>query len=71
MGRSLLRERSSSRVRPIGRCPECGLPIEASEGWLDAERVVAEHVRACAMSQSVRVMRHDPSRLRGLLRPAL
>jgi hypothetical protein len=48
VGRSLLRERAGRRSRAIGACPSCGDVLSGpSEGWLDAEHVMAEHLVAC------------------------
>jgi hypothetical protein len=47
-GRSLLRERAVRGAHPIGDCPRCGDPLTApTECWLDAERVVTEHLQSC------------------------
>ena len=70
MGRSLLRERQHLRARPFGDCPDCGTTLVSSDDWLDAERVVTEHLRTCEREGAVRMVR-PPHRPRPLLRPAL
>jgi hypothetical protein len=70
MGRSLLRERQHVRSRPFGDCPACGATLVASDDWLDAERVVTEHLRTCEHDAAVRVARPE-RRPRPILRPAL
>jgi hypothetical protein len=70
IGRSLLRERQHMRERPFGACPSCGTTLVAAEDWLDAERVVTEHLLTCERSDAGRLPRRQ--RLaRPVLRPAL
>jgi hypothetical protein len=65
LGRSLLRGRHL-RARPIGECPLCGHTLEGSEDWLDAERVMGEHLRDCERDGAMRIPRSV-----GRPRPAL
>ena len=70
MGRSLLRERLPLRARPLGDCPRCGRTLlGATDDWLDAERVVTDHLLAC---EQVEVsVQCEPARPRVVLRPAI
>jgi hypothetical protein len=53
-GRGLLRQRLHHRVRPIGECPRCGgMLLVSTECWLDAERVVTEHLQHCRLVRAV------------------
>ena len=70
MGRSLLRERVPLRERPLGACPRCGRTLLGpSEDWLDAERLVTDHLMVCERAAA----RHEaPARRpRVVLRPAM
>jgi hypothetical protein len=70
MGRSLLRERLPLRDRPLGDCPRCGRTLLGpSEDWLDAERLVTDHLMLCEDAAAV----HETpvSRPRVVLRPAI
>ena len=70
MGRSLLRERLRLRARPLGECPRCGRTLLGpSEDWLDAERLVTDHLTVCEPAAAVReAPDHRP---RVALRPAM
>ena len=70
IGRSLLRARQRVRPRPFGECPACGTTLVSSDEWLDAERVVTEHLRICERDAAVRIV-HPTQRSRPMLRPAL
>jgi len=66
MGRSLLRERPLLRARPLEECPRCGRTLlRATDDWLDAERVVTDHLQACEPEAPVR---HEEARPLALLR---
>jgi hypothetical protein len=71
LGRSLLRERLPLRARPLAECPRCGLTLlGASEDWLDAERLVTDHLMVCEPVATV----HEEAparRRRVVLRPAM
>ena len=69
MGRSVLRERLPLRARPLGDCPRCGRTLlGATANWLDAERVVTDHLLGCELPAPVR---HEVARPRVVLRPAI
>jgi len=69
MGRSLLRERLPLRARPLGECQRCGrMLLGATDDWLDAERVVTDHLLSCELPGPVQ---HEAARPRILLRPAM
>jgi hypothetical protein len=70
-GRSLLRVRAVRGTHPIGDCPRCGDPLTAAtEDWLDAERVVTEHLQSCPGELVQVPARVDPPRIRQALRLA-
>lgn len=69
LGRSLLRERLPLRARPLGDCPRCGRTLlGATDDWLDAERIVTDHLLACELPAPVQ---HEAVRPRVVLRPAM
>ena len=70
VGRSLLRERQRVRERPFGACPSCGTTLVAAEDWLDAERVVTEHLLSCERRGVGRIAERQRI-ARPVLRPAL
>lgn len=47
LGRGLLRRRARHRACTLGACPRCGRPLGAREDWLEAERLVSEHLARC------------------------
>ena len=70
LGRSLLRERLPLRARPLGECPRCGRTLLGpSEDWLDAERLVTDHLMLCEPAAEVREA--PERRPRVVLRPAM
>jgi hypothetical protein len=70
MGRSLLRRRSRQRTTAVGDCPRCGsVVLGATECWLDAERILTEHLRTCDPGAAVPAPPRS-GRVRGLLRHA-
>jgi hypothetical protein len=69
LGRSLLRERLPLRTRPLGECPRCGRTmLGATDDWVDAERVVTDHLLACELQVPVQ---REVARPRAILRPAI
>jgi hypothetical protein len=73
VGRSLLRERAGRRAHAIGACPSCGDVLSGpSEGWFDAEQVMAAHLVGCLPGTAAMTVREsiEPRRATQTLRLA-
>jgi hypothetical protein len=70
VGRSLLRDRAGRRSCPIGECPSCGANLHGPSDWLDADRVMTDHLLLCATRRAPTPAPLEPRRAVPTLRLA-